>query len=143
MQHLAQLLQRRLLLPLRLSPEDLGLVVGGLVRQFVPDYVPIGFAEKRIIAEAQQLSRVIPRKLHPQVLPLAMECASASLEWGMVEETLWRCANRAGLLLAGRLRPALAALRRLGAEAQLRELRLFAVSAEFAEQRRTLGTHLG
>ena len=63
----SKLLQSYLVLPLRLSPDDLGVLVGGLVRQYVPDYAPLGFAEKRIVNEAQRQKRAIPSKLQPQV----------------------------------------------------------------------------
>ena len=56
---LLKLLQSYLVLPLRLSPDDLGVLVGGLVRQYVPDYAPLGFAEKRIVNEAQRQKRAL------------------------------------------------------------------------------------
>ena len=37
-----KMIQSHMALPMRLTPEDLGLLVGGIVRQFVPDFVPAG-----------------------------------------------------------------------------------------------------
>ena len=126
------------MLPLRLSPDDLGVLVGGLVRQFVPDYAPLGFAEKRIVNEAQRQKRAIPSKLQPQVLPYAMECASATLDFEGIADTLAMASHHAGLLLTGSLPAAVAALRKKGpgAERQIDELLRFAVSDEFAELQR-------
>lgn len=135
---LLKLLQSQLVLPLRLSPDDLGVLVGGLVRQYVPDYAPLGFAEKRIINEAHRQKRAIPSKLQPQVLPYAMECASATLDFEGISDTLTMASHQAGLLLTGSLPGAVAALRKKGpsAERQIDELLRFAVSDEFAELQR-------
>ncbi|MGZ3427221.1 MAG: hypothetical protein ACXVCV_11265, partial [Polyangia bacterium] len=35
-----KMIQSHMALPMRLTPDDLGLLVGGIVRQFVPDFVP-------------------------------------------------------------------------------------------------------
>ncbi len=137
---LLKLLQSRMVLPLRLSPDDLGLLVAGLVRQFVSDYAPIGIPEKRIIMEAQKLQKLIPRKLHQQLLPFALECASSSLDLTTMEATLITVGNHAGLVMCNRFASAYSALKRLGpsVEGQIRELLRFAVSEEFAEMRRVL-----
>lgn len=139
---LLKLVQSRLVLPLLLPAEELGVLVAGLVRQFVKDYAPIGIAERRIANEAQKLQRLIPRKLEAQLLPFAMECASAGLDLEEVAGQLWVCANHAGLLIAGSVLPAHAALLRLGplAEAQVQDLLRFAIGEECAELRRILGT---
>lgn len=135
---LLKLLQSYLVLPLRLSPDDLGVLVGGLVRQYVPDYAPLGFAEKRIVNEAQRQKRAIPSKLQPQVLPYAMECASATLDFEGIADTLTMASHHAGLLFTGNLPSAVTALRRKGpgAERQIDDLLRFAVSDEFAELQR-------
>ena len=135
---LLKLLQSKLVLPLRLAPDDLGVLVGGLVRQFVPDYCPLGFAEKRIINEAARQKRAIPSRLAPQVLPHAMECASATLDFESISETLVQCSHYAGLLLTGSVPSAVAALRRKGpaAERQIDDLLRYAVTEEFAELQR-------
>ena len=52
-------------------------------------------------------------------------------------------ANRAGLLAAGGIGPALNALKRLGDDNQVRTLLRFAMSDEVAELRRLAGTSIG
>lgn len=133
---LLKLLQSQLVLPLRLSPDDLGVLIGGLVRQFVPDYAPLGFAEKRIVNEATRQRRAIPSRLHPQLLPFAMECASAALDFEGIAESLITSSHHAGLLLCGNLAASVSALRRKGGERLVDDLLRFAVSDEFAELRR-------
>ncbi|MFO0573039.1 MAG: hypothetical protein U1A78_03495 [Polyangia bacterium] len=132
---LLKLLQSQLVLPLRLLPDDLGVLVGGMVRQFVPDYAPLGFAEKRIVNEASRLKRAIPSKLQPLLLPHAMECAQASLDFDGISEALVLASHFAGLLLCGSLPSAVAALRKKGpdAERQIDDLLRFATSPECAD----------
>jgi tetratricopeptide (TPR) repeat protein len=132
---LLKLLQSQLVLPLRLLPDELGVLVGGMVRQFVPDYAPLGFAEKRIINEASRLKRAIPSKLQPLLLPHAMECAAATLDFDGIAEALVLASHFAGLLLCGSLPSAVAALRRKGpdAERQIDDFLRFATSPECAD----------
>ena len=91
-------------LPMRLTPEDLGLLVGGIVRQFVPDFVPAGFEEAQVVAEAGRMARIIPKKMHGELLPFALECASESLDLKQIGPSLVHTANRAGLLACGAAR---------------------------------------
>ncbi len=138
-----KMIQSHMALPMRLTPEDLGLLVGGIVRQFVPDFVPAGFEEAQIVAEAGRMARIIPKKLHGDLLPFALECASESLDLKQIGPSLVHTANRAGLLCCGLPGPSLTAVRRLSDDAQLRALLRFTVSDELAELRRQLGTSLG
>jgi hypothetical protein len=138
-----KMIQSHMALPMRLTPEDTGLLVGGIVRQFVPDFVPGGFAEQQIVAEAGRMARIIPKKLHGELLPFALECASETLDLKLIGPSLVHTANRAGLLACGLPGPALNAVRRLSDDAQLRALLRFMVSDELAELRRQLGTSIG
>ncbi|HEX6836124.1 MAG TPA: tetratricopeptide repeat protein, partial [Polyangia bacterium] len=138
-----KMIQSHMALPMRLTPEDLGLLVGGIVRQFVPDFVPAGFEEAQVVAEAGRMARVIPKKMHGELLPFALECASESLDLKQIGPSLVHTANRAGLLCCGLPGPSLTAVRRLADEAQLRALLRFTVSDELAELRRQLGTSIG
>ncbi len=137
---LLKLLQSNLVLPLSLGPDELGLLIGGLVRQFVPSYVPLGYAEKRIANEAARLKKVIPSKLHGQLLPHAMECSSEALDFEGIGESLLQCSHHMGLLLTTDFASAISALRRKGAAAELYidELIRFALSDDFAELRRLI-----
>jgi hypothetical protein len=138
-----KMMQAHLALPMRLSAEDLGVLVGAIVRQFVPDFVPAGFDEKLVAAEAARLSKLIPKKMQGELFPFAMECASPSLDLKQIAPALLDTANRAGLLACGLMGPSLTALKRLGDEAQVRALLRFAMGDEVAELRRQAGTSLG
>jgi len=132
------LLKSNLVLPLSLSADDLGLFIGALVRQFVPAYSPLGYAEKRIANEAARVKRAIPSKLHGQLLPHAMECSSESLDFDGIAEMLQLCSHHMGLVLIADFGSAVSALRRKGASADryIDDLIRFAVSEEFVELRR-------
>jgi tetratricopeptide (TPR) repeat protein len=138
-----KMMQCHLALPMRLEPEDLGLLVGGIVRQFVPDFVPAGFEEAKVVAEAGRLARIIPKKMHAELLPFALECASDAIDLKQIGPALVHTANRAGLLSCGLPGPSLTAVRRLNDEAQVRALLRFTVSDELAELRRQMGTSIG
>jgi cytochrome c-type biogenesis protein CcmH/NrfG len=140
---LFKMVQSHMALPMRLSADDLGVLVGALVRQFVPDFVPAGFEEAAVAAEAARMGKVIPKKLQGDLFPFAMECASDKLDLRQVAPALIDTANRAGLVTCGLIGPALSALRRLGDERQGRALLRYAMSEEVAELRRLLGTSIG
>jgi len=135
---LLKLLQSSLVLPLSMPADELGLLIGALVRQFVPTYTPIGYAEKRIANEAARLKRAIPSKVHGQLLPHAMECSSEALDFDGIAKMLIQSSHHAGLVLTTDMATAISALRRKGSSAEryIDELIRFAVSDEFAELRR-------
>ncbi len=135
--------QTHMALPMRLSAEDLGVLVAAIVRQFVPDFKPRNIDEKRVVAEAARVAKVIPKKMQGELLPFALECASETLDLLTLAPALIETANRAGLITTGAVSPALTALKRLGDEAQLRALLRYAVSDEFGELRRAAGTSIG
>jgi tetratricopeptide (TPR) repeat protein len=140
---LLKMLQCKMALPMRLGAEELGVLVGAIVRQFNSDFVPAGFDEARVALEATRLAKAVPRKMKDELFPFAMECADARLDFKTFGPALVETANRAGLLTVGLIGPALTALRRLGDEAQVRGLLKFSVSEELAELRRQAGTSLG
>jgi hypothetical protein len=117
--------------------------MGGIVRQFIPEFLPRGFDAGAVAAEAARLAKVIPRKLHQELLPFALECADPALDLRALANDLIHTANRAGVLCAGSGAHGLAVLRRLKDEEQVHELLRFVVSDEFAELRRTVGTAIG
>jgi tetratricopeptide (TPR) repeat protein len=135
--------QAHMTLPMRLSPEDLGVLTAAIVRQFVPDFKVPNLDDKRVQAEAARVAKVIPKKMHAELLPFALECASESLDLLTIAPALVETANRAGLITIGAAGPALTALKRLGDEAQLRALLRFSVSDELGELRRSAGTSIG
>ena len=138
-----KMMQCHMALPMRLSSDDLGVLVGAIVRQFVPDFVPAGFDEKQVAAEGARMSKLIPKKMQGELFPFAMECASNQLDLKLIGPALIDTANRAGLLACGLIGPALTALKRLGDDGQVRALLRFAMSEEMAELRRQAGTSIG
>src|SRR5207245_1824091 len=96
-----KMLQARLAVPLRLGADELGVLVGGLVRQCVPDSQPAGFSESQVASEAARLQRIVPRKLHQELSPFALECAAPDLDLRGLAVALVHSANRAGLLASG------------------------------------------
>jgi Tfp pilus assembly protein PilF len=89
------------------APADAGALLGGLVRQFVPDYKHPELPKERLDGEADRVGRLLPKKLRPEALPFALESAGtmdvASLHAAVIDG-----ANRAGLLVAGDLAAAVA-----------------------------------
>jgi cellulose synthase operon protein C len=154
-----KMLQLKLELPTRLPPRELGLLVSGIVRQFIPDFAPGAYPENMIVAEASRVGRAIPRKMHQEIMPFALECAGA-IDWDALVMDLVHVGNRAGLLLSGSLGAALTVLRKVAGHGgilstpadfartcrgnrQIEELLRFAVSQEYLELRRQLGIALG
>ncbi|HEY3359894.1 MAG TPA: hypothetical protein VGQ83_41975 [Polyangia bacterium] len=153
-----KLLQLHMALPSRLTPKELGLLASGIVRQFVPDFVPPGYEEAAIIAESSKVGRAIPRKMHQELMPFALECAG-TIDWDALVIDIVHVGNRAGLLLCGSVAAALTTLRRAAGHTdlaatpesfaracrgnrQIEELLRFAVSNEYLELRRQLGIAL-
>ena len=139
---LLKIVQSQLVLPLSLNAYDLGLVIGSLVRLYVPSYTPIGYAEKQIANEASRIKRAIPSKLQGLLLPHAMECSAAALDFEGISELITLASHHAGLALTGDMGSALSLLRRKGGNSErvIDDLLRFAVSEEFAELRRLITT---
>jgi tetratricopeptide (TPR) repeat protein len=137
---LLKILHSQLHLPLRMSSEDLAVLIGGLVRQQVKDYVPVGFADKRIETEAQRQRRAFPGKLATQIVPLAMEFYATVPNYDGIAKALTMSSHYFGLLWGGNLPAAVSALRRKGpaGEAQIDDLLRFALSREADEILRLL-----
>jgi tetratricopeptide (TPR) repeat protein len=140
---LLKMVQSHMAVPMRLGPDELGALVAGIVRQFVPDFSPAGIEPAAVNAEAARMAKVVTKKVHSELFPFAMECASPSLDLRTLAPALVDTANRAGLLACGMVAPSLNALKRLGDEAQVRSLLRFAVGEEMAELRRQVGTSIG
>ncbi len=131
--------QAGLAVAIRATPDELGVLVGGIVRQLVPDFVPRGFDAGAVAQEAARLAKVVPKKQHGELLPFALECAAPELDYRAIAGLMVEAGNRAGLIAAGTVDAALAAVRRVGDEAQARALVAFAVSEDVAELRRLVG----
>ena len=135
--------QAHMTLPMRLAGDALGVLTAAIVRQFVPDFKAHNLEEKVVASEAARVAKVIPRKMHAELLPFALECASESLDLLTIAPALIETGNRAGLITVGAVPAAMTALKRLGDEPQLRALLRYSVSDEFGELRRAAGTSIG
>jgi tetratricopeptide (TPR) repeat protein len=143
---LFKLVQCRLQLPLAFAAAGLPDVMTAILRQFVPDFEPpssVTIDLAQVAAEAQRLHKAIPKKVHAEALPFALECASGAIDLAGLPTAIREISHRAGLLTCGAIAPALRALERLSGEADLRPLLGFAVSEDYAELRRQLGTSFG
>jgi hypothetical protein len=135
--------QTHMTLPMRLQADALGVLTAAIVRQFVPDFKAHNLDDKAVSAEAARVAKVIPKKMHAELLPFALECASETLDLLTIAPALIETGNRAGLITVGGVGPAMTALKRLGDDAQLRALLRYSVSDELGELRRAAGTSIG
>ena len=95
--------------PARATIAELGVMLAGVVRQFVPDYVHPDVDPRAAAAETARMSKAIPRALKPQVAPFAVEC-TAHVNLHEAHAALREAANRVGLLACGDLPASLAVI---------------------------------
>jgi hypothetical protein len=96
-------------LVLAASPADAGALLGGVIRQFVPDFRHPEIRDERLDVEAAHVAKVLPRKLKPEVMPFAVESAGA-FDVGAVHAAVRDGANAVGLLASGDVAASLAAV---------------------------------
>lgn len=138
-----KMVQSRLSLSMRLPADALALLVAGMVRQFVPDYLPRGMDAQLVAAEAVRVQRALSRKMLQEAHPFALECAAPGADPRTISASVMAAADRAGLLACGAPGPALTMLERMGHADAARALALFAVGDELSELRRLIGTSIG
>jgi hypothetical protein len=88
------------------SPADAGALLGGVVRQFVPEYKHPEVREEMIEIEAERFGKLLSRKVKQEVLPFAIESAGA-FDLGALHAAVRDGANAVGLLHSGDLPAAL------------------------------------
>jgi hypothetical protein len=89
------------------TPEQGGALLGGVIRQFVPEFRHAEVRDSLLAVEADRVAKLMPRKLKGEVMPFAVESAGAfSLE--ALHAAVRDGANAAGLLACGDLAAALA-----------------------------------
>jgi len=81
---------------------DLGAWIGGVIRQFLPDYQHGEVPPNLIAARAARVAKLMPRRLRQEVLPFAME-SSGALDLEVVRAGIRDGVNRVGLLASGSL----------------------------------------
>jgi hypothetical protein len=89
------------------TPEQAGALLGGVIRQFVPEFRHAEVRDLLLEPEAERIAKLLPRKLKPEVMPFAIESAGAfSLE--ALHAAVRDGANAVGLLACGDLAASLA-----------------------------------
>jgi tetratricopeptide (TPR) repeat protein len=138
--------------PARLTPEELGALLGGVIRQYDANYASPGISVGLVAEEQQRLGRLISKRLRDEVYPFASEVAGLEFDpralWAGVQHT----GNRAGLIASSSALAGLVVLLRIGnhkdipstrGDVLIEEFMRFAVSDEHAEVRRVLATGPG
>jgi tetratricopeptide (TPR) repeat protein len=137
-----------LAVPARMAPDEMGVLLAGLLRQFSPEFAPAGLDPNAVAAEQQKLRRLIPSQMVQQLAPFALGVAGAEFDHRAIWAAILEGGNRAGLLAAGSLAAALGSLMRLGGYRDIHQgvsdpfvanLLRFAVSEDHV----TLRAHLG
>jgi hypothetical protein len=90
-------------------PADAAALLGGVIRQFVPDFHHPQITDELLAVEAERVAKLLPRKLKPEVMPFAVESAG-SFDVGALHAAVRDGANAVGLLACGDLPAALAAV---------------------------------
>jgi lipopolysaccharide biosynthesis regulator YciM len=109
-----KLAQAHLAIPARLSPEDLGILVVGLLRQFQTDFPAGDLDEAAIAVQTQKLKRLIPTSLASELKPFALAIDGNQFREKEVARDLKIAGYRAGIVASGSL---LAGLNILAAQA--------------------------
>ena len=98
-----KLAQSHLAIPARLSPEELGILVVGLLRQFQTDFPAGDLDEAAIAAQTQKLKRLIPTSLASELKPFALAIDGNNFREKEVARDLKVAGLRAGLVASGSL----------------------------------------
>jgi hypothetical protein len=88
--------------PLASDRVDMGAWLGGVIRQFLPDYAHPDVPPDVMSERAARVAKLMPRKLRQEIMPFAME-SSGYLDLGALQSGIRDGANRVGLLAAGSL----------------------------------------
>jgi hypothetical protein len=104
-----RLVSTHLDLVLAAPPAEAGALLGGVIRQFVPDYHHPEIRDELLAVEADRVAKLLPRKLKAEVMPFAVESAGP-FDLAAVHAAVRDGANAVGLLAGGDLPAALAAL---------------------------------
>jgi hypothetical protein len=102
--------------------------VVAIIRLFVPEYLHPGVREALVAAEAADAARLVPRKLRPQLMPLAVESAGP-FDVAALHVAVRDAANVAGLLAAGDLAASLSVVLTAAGTPPVAGLKMAAVAA--------------
>jgi hypothetical protein len=105
-----KLAQAHLAIPARLPPDDLGVLVVALLRQFVTDFPAQGLDEAAIATQLQKLKRLIPTGLANELKPFAYAIDASAFSPAQLSRDLRIAGLRAGLVASGSVVSGLAIL---------------------------------
>src|SRR6185295_8709079 len=91
------------------SAADAGVLLAGIVRQFVPEFHHPDLSEAEVVASSARVARAMPKALRPELAPFAAEIATP-LGPGAFLLAVQETGARVGLLASGDLAASLAAL---------------------------------
>jgi hypothetical protein len=123
-----------------MSPDELGIMVIALLRQFV-DVTYLAVDNDAVAAQAQKLKRLLPTNLTNELRPLAQSIDMAGFDHRTLARGIAGAGWRAGVLVAGGIAAPLRVLAaRLGvpdvmsalADPAVRELVQFAIGEDYA-----------
>ena len=98
----------------RVRPDEMGLLLHGLIRSQLPGYAPEGIDLNAVDEMARRVGKHLNRRVVPELLPHLMELmGAATFDPARVYAVASTAGNRAGLLAAGSLGAALSALAKL------------------------------
>jgi cellulose synthase operon protein C len=98
----------------RVRPDEMGLLVHGLIRSQLPNYAPSGLDLAALDELSRRIGKHLSRRNLPELTPSLIELAGISgFEPARIYTVASAAGNRAGLLATGSIRAALSALTRL------------------------------
>lgn len=131
----------QLSVPLQLGEAGFGVLLVGILRQFQPEFAPIGVDTEAAKSEQQKLRRLIPSNMLQELAPYALGLASPGFDHRVIYGGLRDAGNRAGLLCAGEVTASIRALMRIKQidslalamqDSEIRSLVSFACSEQYA-----------
>lgn len=105
-----KLAQAHLAIPARLAPEDLGVLMVALLRQFQDKFPAHGLDEAAIATQLQKLKRLIPTGLANELRPFAFAIDGQGFSCTQLSRDLRVGGHRAGVIAGGSVVAALAVL---------------------------------
>src|SRR5262249_30820059 len=118
-----KLAQAAMDIPARLTPDQLGVLLAAVIRQYDPTFTPASLPVGAIAEETQLMGRLIAKRLRDEVVPFASELTGHAFD----HQALWlgvqHTGNRAGLLAAGSAIASLGVLVRAGGHSDLQHAR--------------------
>ncbi len=99
--------------PLQLGVDKFGVLLVGILRQFLPEFAPLMVDSDAADVEQQRLRRLIPNHLLQELQPYALGLATSDFDNRVIWQALAGACNRAGLICAGDGNSAITGLMRL------------------------------